>query len=75
MTTPPVVIEEMKMAKVICLKNVTIGSLNLAFVEGTEYEVPAKVATDYAEYFKKKATTTKKKTTGTNKQTTTQENK
>jgi hypothetical protein len=34
----------MKMAKVTCLKDVTIGSMNMAFVEGKEYDIPAKDA-------------------------------
>jgi|TARA_R110000824_G_scaffold218185_1_gene404732 hypothetical protein len=75
MTIPPVVIEEMEMATVVCIKSVSIGSLNRAFLEGETYDIPSKEANAYTEYFKKKATTTKKKTTGTNKQTTTQENK
>ncbi len=62
------------MAKVVCIKSVTIGSLNRAFVEGETYDVPSKEATAYTEYFKKVAST-KKKTTAANKQTTTEENK
>ena len=78
MTTPPVVIEEMKMAKVTCLKDVKIGSMNMAFVEGKEYDIPAKDAKAYAEYFKTHATkkaTAKKAEAEENKEATTEENK
>ena len=64
------------MAKVTCIKSVSIGSLGFAFVEGKEYDIPAKEANSYPEYFKKHATTTKKKaTTEENKEATTEDNK
>ena len=66
------------MAKVTCLKSVTIGSLNMAFVEGKEYDIPAKEANAYTEYFKKHATkkaTAKKAEAEENKEATTEENK
>lgn len=64
------------MAKVTCIKSVSIGSLGLAFVEGKEYDIPSKEANAYTEYFKKHATATKKKaTTEENKEATTEENK
>jgi len=55
--------------KVKCTKSVTIGSLNIAFVEGKEYDIPAKDANAYAEYFEKMKTTPKNKAkkTGENK--------
>ena len=62
------------MAKVTCIKTVTIGSLNMAFVEGKEYDIPAKEANAYGEYFKKHATK-KKSETEENKEATTEENK
>ena len=39
--------------KVTCIKSVTITSLGGQFEEGMQYDVPAKDATAYAEYFKK----------------------
>ena len=63
------------MAKVTCIKSVSIGSLGLAFVEGKEYDIPAKEANAYPEYFKKHATATKKKATEENKEATTEDNK
>ena len=41
------------MMKVKCIKSVTIGAMNLAFVEGKEYDIPAKDANQYSEYFQK----------------------
>lgn len=61
------------MAKVTCLKDVTIGSMNMAFVEGKEYDIPAKDAKVYTEYFKTHAT--KKAIVEENKEATTEENK
>jgi len=64
--------------KVKCMKSVTIGSLNLAFVEGKEYEIAAKDAKAYAEYFEKiatKKTTAKQADAEENKEATTEENK
>jgi hypothetical protein len=61
------------MAKVTCLKDVTIGSMNMAFVEGKEYDIPAKDAKLYTEYFKTHAT--KKAKPEINKEATTEENK
>ena len=66
------------MAKVTCLKSVTIGSLNMAFVEGKEYDIPAKEAKAYGEYFKTHATkkaTAKSAEAEENKEATTEENK
>ena len=62
------------MAKVTCIKSVSIGSLGLAFVEGKEYDIPSKEANAYTEYFKKHAVA-KKKTTEENKEATTEDNK
>lgn len=56
------------MVKVVCIKTVSVGSLNRAFDEGEEYDIPSKEANAYTEYFKKKATKRKK-------QSETQENK
>tara|TARA_B100000745_G_scaffold28198_1_gene18086 strand:- start:792 stop:989 length:198 start_codon:yes stop_codon:yes gene_type:complete len=64
--------------KVKCIKTVTLRSLNLAFVEGKEYEILAKDATAYSEYFEKiatKKTTAKKADAEENKEATTEENK
>lgn len=47
--------------KVTCIKSVTIGAMNLAFVEGKEYDIPAKDANAYSEYFEKMKTTPKNK--------------
>lgn len=47
--------------KVRCIKSVTIGAMNLAFVEGKEYDIPAKEANAYSEYFEKMKTTPKNK--------------
>jgi hypothetical protein len=41
--------------KVLCIKEVSLGSLNKAFKEGEEYDIPSKEATNYPEYFKKLA--------------------
>ena len=66
------------MTKVTCIKSVTVGSLNMAFVEGKEYDIPAKDAKAYAEYFMTHATkkaTAKKAEAEENKEATTEENK
>tara|TARA_B100000029_G_C17434109_1_gene908990 strand:+ start:623 stop:775 length:153 start_codon:yes stop_codon:yes gene_type:complete len=50
----------------------------MAFVEGKDYDIPAKEATAYSEYFKKHATkkaTAKKAEAEENKEATTEENK
>ena len=50
----------------------------MAFVEGKEYDIPAKDAKAYTEYFKThatKKTTAKKVVTEENKEATTEENK
>lgn len=50
----------------------------MAFVEGKEYDIPAKEANAYTEYFKKHATkkaTAKKAEAEENKEATTEENK
>jgi len=55
--------------KIRCIKSVTLGALNQTFHEGEEYELPAKVANDYPDYFKRKAgrPKTKKEETEENK--------
>ena len=55
--------------KVKCIKSATRGALDLALGEGEEYDVPAKVVSDYPQYFKKKAgrPKTKKSETEENK--------
>ena len=54
--------------KVLCIKEVSLGSLNRLFKEGEEYDVPSKEATLYPEYFKKLAQPkTKKVATEENK--------
>jgi len=60
--------------KVTCIKSVTITSLGGQFEEGMQYDIPAKDATAYAEYFKKDSTK-KKATTEANKEASTEENK
>ena len=59
----------MELMKVKCIKSATLGALDLALVEGEEYDVPAKVVSDYPQYFKKKAgrPKTKKSETEENK--------
>ena len=47
--------------KVKCIKDVTISSVNIAYLEGNEYEMPAKQANDYSEYFEKMETAPKNK--------------
>ncbi len=47
--------------KVKCIKSVTLGAMGIAFQEGEQYDVPAKVANDYPNYFKKKAARPKTK--------------
>lgn len=49
------------MVKVICTKTVTVGSLNKAFTQGEEYDIPSKEANLYTEYFKKSVTKKTKK--------------
>lgn len=66
------------MAKVTCIKTVTIGSMNMAFVEGKDYDIPAKDADAYSEYFKRHATkkaVAKEEEVEENKEATTEENK
>tara|TARA_Y100000401_G_C8297055_1_gene211900 strand:+ start:28 stop:201 length:174 start_codon:yes stop_codon:yes gene_type:complete len=57
------------MAKVTCLKDVSIGSLDRAFVKGEQYDIPVKEAKAYTEYFQIIETnkTTKKQETEENK--------
>ena len=49
------------MVMVRCLKNVTLGELGVAYVEGREYDIPAKQANSYGEYFEKMQTKPKNK--------------
>ena len=64
------------MTKVKCIKDVSLGSLGMDFEAGQEYDIPAKEASAYSEYFEKKATTKAKKAdVEDNKQSTTEENK
>ena len=64
------------MTKVKCIKEVSLGSLGMNFIVGEEYDIPAKYATDYNEYFEKKATPKAKKAdVEEDKQSTTEENK
>jgi len=64
------------MTKVKCIKDVSLGSLGMDFQAGQEYDIPAKEASAYSEYFEKKATTKAKKAdVEDNKQSTTEENK
>ena len=64
------------MAKVKCIKSVTIGALDMTFIAGEEYDIPAKDASSYSEYFEKKAgTKTKKAETAENKESATEEDK
>ncbi len=57
------------MAKVKCIKEVSLGSLGQSFVVGEEYNIPAKEAKAYPEYFElmETKTETKKEETEENK--------
>ena len=64
------------MAKVKCIKSVSLGSLGMDFTAGEEYDIPTKEATAYSEYFEKKSTPkTKKAETAENKESATEEDK
>ena len=41
------------MVQVKCIKTVTLGVTDIAYLEGNEYDVPAKQADDYSEYFER----------------------
>tara|TARA_R100000808_G_scaffold3776_4_gene12977 strand:+ start:592 stop:765 length:174 start_codon:yes stop_codon:yes gene_type:complete len=57
------------LAKVKCIKEVSLGSLGQSFVVGEEYNIPAKEAKAYPEYFElmETKTETKKEETEENK--------
>tara|TARA_Y100000593_G_scaffold41217_1_gene79123 strand:+ start:432 stop:671 length:240 start_codon:yes stop_codon:yes gene_type:complete len=72
----PSLLKGNKMTKVKCIKDVSLGSLGMDFTAGEEYDIPAKDANAYSEYFEKKATPKAKKAdVEEDKQSTTEENK